>query len=142
MPTIATTSVVISILMFNTSLVRVVELLSIRAPAQISQILSCVSKGKQFFSSGLREGGSGGGCLCTAVLWGIDRSMPGVWCSSCERGDTVLFDSSLMRDVANIIRWCDGLGRKPIGDCILWVMTAMTYDVWAPSSHFVACYHY
>jgi len=69
------------------------------------------------FSTGL-GGDSGRGCLCTAVLCGIDRSMPGAWCSSCVQGDAVLFDSSSMRDVANIVMGGDGLARKPIGDCI------------------------
>jgi hypothetical protein len=38
------------------------------------------------------------------ILCGIDRSMPGVWCSSCVKGDAVLFNSSSMRDVANVVR--------------------------------------
>jgi hypothetical protein len=38
-----------------------------------------------------------------------------------------------MRDVANVVRG-DELARKPIGDCILCVVTVMR-NVWASSSH-------
>lgn len=46
---------------------------------------------------------SGRDCLQAVVLYGTDRSMPSVWCSSCVKEDAVLFDELSMRDVANVV---------------------------------------
>src|SRR2546421_11217825 len=112
-----------------------------RAPTQISSDLVVCVEGGPVLLHRVGGGDSGQGCLCTAVLFGIDHSMPGVWCSICVGGDAVLFDGSSIGDVANVVRGCDGLARKPIGDCMLWMVTVMLYDVWAPSSHPVSLYH-
>jgi hypothetical protein len=68
----------------------------------VADIVVCV-KGDQSFSTNKGEGDSGQGCLSTAVLYDIDRSMPALCCSIRVGDDAVLFGSSSMRDVANVV---------------------------------------
>ncbi|KAL0932235.1 uncharacterized protein CTRU02_213188 [Colletotrichum truncatum] len=94
---------------------RFVRLLSIKARTQIPQTLSYV-EGATIL---LRGGGDRGLiCLQTVVFYGIDRSMPGVWCFLYAGGDTVLsgLSSLLSRDVANFV----GGDRRPITYRWLW----------------------
>jgi hypothetical protein len=79
-----TVSVVIRFHGYDAPLVRAAKLLSLRAPLRISSdLVECVEGWPILLH---RQG-----CLCTAVLYGTDRSMPAVWCSIRVEGDAVLF---------------------------------------------------
>lgn len=64
----------------------------------------------------------------TAVLCGIDRSIPGVCYSTHIGGEAVLYEGSLMRDVANVVILMMEPTRKPTLDCVLCVVTTCLRD--------------
>ena len=73
-----TASIVIQLHGSDAPLAGPLNILGMRAPPQISSDLVGCIEGGQSSSTGLGGDDSGQGCLCPAVLYGTNRSMPAV----------------------------------------------------------------
>lgn len=112
--TTVTVSVVIQFHVYDAPLVQAAKLLSAsELHREYPQTLSCVLKGGQSFSTNMGGGDSGQGCLCTAALYGTDRSIPFVWCSIRVEDDAVLFGGLVDAGRRKYCRVCDGPAGSP-----------------------------